>query len=199
MLGLDLIGTGVAAGGTVAGGILGAIERAKQRRILRQQEQQNQRWYNRRYNEVGTERADAKRALTAMRDAQAQRVADAAGRAAVMGTGAATVAQEKQAANQAIGNTVAGINAQAEQRKQAIENQYLQKQDQIQQQRAGLHAQAVQQIAGATGTASALGAQILAGAGHNSGTNKQAPATGDPITDPLHSQMTPAEWSNYYK
>ena len=197
---INFLGAGVAAAGQVAGGILGAIERAKQRRILRQQEQQNQRWYNRRYNEVGTERADARRALTAMKEAQERRAADAAGRAAVMGTGSAVVAQEKQAANQAIGNTAANINAQAEQRKQAIENQYMQRKDAIQQQRANLHAQQAQQIANAATQVSALGAKALDGLGGTStGATTQAAVTGDPITDPLHSQMTPAEWSNYYK
>lgn len=162
MLWNEIAGLGLSAGGAVAGGILGVIERAKQRKLLRQKEKENQRWYNRRYNEVGTERANAKKALTAMRDAQEQRVANARGRAAVMGGSSAAVAQEKQAANQALGNTVANINAQAEQQKDGIEKQYLAQQDAIQNARMNMSAQTNANIANAASQAVNAGMHMFA-------------------------------------
>lgn len=146
----SILGGGLQIGGAVVNGILGARSAAKQRKMLAQQKQDNENWYNRRYNEVGTERADAKAALTAMREAQAQRMANNAGMSAVMGTSSAQRAQEKQAANNAIGNTIQAINNASEARKASIENQYMttkstlsNKEMQMEQQRADNIANAV--------------------------------------------------------
>ena len=126
MLG-SILGGAMQIGGAVANGIFGARSAAKQRKMINEQRDRNRAWYDRRYNEVGTERADARAALTAMRDAQTQRMANAAGRSAVMGGSSNQAAMERQAANNAIGNTISGINAGAESRKAGIENQYMQR------------------------------------------------------------------------
>lgn len=120
-----LLGGALQVGGAIANGIFGARQARKQQRMLEEQRAKNERWFNRRYNEVGTERADARAALTAMRDAQQARIANQAGRSAVMGGSASAMAAEKQAANQAIGNTIANINANNESRKDSIEKQYM--------------------------------------------------------------------------
>lgn len=111
--------------GSIIGGIMGAKSASKQRKMLEAEKQKNDAWYNRRYNEVGTERADAQAALTAMRDAQRERSAAARGAAAVMGGSAESAAAEKEAQNKAMASTIATINAANEARKDAIENQYM--------------------------------------------------------------------------
>ena len=80
----SLIGGGLKIGGAIAGGISGAKSAAKQQRMLNQQKMQNQRWYDQRYNEDSTQRADAQAALTNMRNAMAERSQASAGAAAVM-------------------------------------------------------------------------------------------------------------------
>lgn len=111
--------------GSILGGIFGAASAKKQRKMLEDEEKKNQAWYNRRYNEVGVERADAQAALTAMRDAQKERSASTRGASAVMGASAEANAAEKAAQNQAMASAIATINAANESRKDAIENQYL--------------------------------------------------------------------------
>ena len=81
-----LIGAGVSLAGQGINAILGARQAARQQRELDKQERDNQAWYDRRYNEVGHERADAQRLLTKMAEAQRQRTLDAAGRSAVIGS-----------------------------------------------------------------------------------------------------------------
>jgi hypothetical protein len=111
--------------GSILGGIFGARSASKQRKMLENEKKKNEQWYNRRYNEVGTERADAQAALTAMRDAQKERSASARGAAAAMGGSAESVAAEKEAANKAMASTIATINGANESRKDSIENQYM--------------------------------------------------------------------------
>lgn len=115
-------------GGALYSGIKGArvfdAYKRQQENLLKDMRQKNDLWFNRRYNEVGTERADAQAALTAMRDAQAQRMANMAGRSAVMGSTNAMRAAEQNAQNQAIGKTIQGINVDSANRKTAIENSY---------------------------------------------------------------------------
>lgn len=150
-------------GGAVANGILGAKSAAKQRRMINEQRDKNQAWYDRRYNEVGTERADAKAALTAMRDAQTQRMANAAGRSAVMGGSSNQAAIEKQSANNAIGNTISGINAGAESRKAGIENQYMQQDNKFADALLKNEQQRQQNISGAVTTAGNAAAGMVKG------------------------------------
>ena len=126
------LGSILGLAGKVGGGLYSAIKGRKlfdaykrqQENLLKDMRQKNDLWYNRRYNELGTERADAQAALTAMRDAQAQRMANMAGRSAVMGGSTALRAAEQNAQNQAIGKVAQNINADSESRKETIENRY---------------------------------------------------------------------------
>ena len=111
--------------GSILGGIFGAKSAEKQRKMVEDEKKKNEQWYNRRYNEVGTERADAQAALTAMREAQAERTASAKGASAVMGGSAESVAAEKMAANKAMASAITTINAANEARKDQVENQYM--------------------------------------------------------------------------
>lgn len=160
---MGLISSIVGAGGAAIGaGItaLGGARAARQkRREIAKQERENNAWYDQRYNELGTERADAQAALSAMRAAQAQRMSAARGASAVMGASAGSVAAEKNAANQAMGQTIGQINANNENNKMAIENTYLQKKDDISNQRLNMYEQQSQNLAAAGSQLSSLGAK----------------------------------------
>lgn len=157
----SILGGAMQIGGAVANSILGARSAAKQRKMLEAQKQENTNWYNRRYNEVGTERADAKAALTAMRDAQEQRMANNAGRTAVMGASATQRAQEKQAANNAIGNTIQAINTANEARKSSIENQYMQTNRQLGNKEMELEQRRADNLASAVSNASSAASSMM--------------------------------------
>lgn len=86
---------------------------------------ENQDWYNRRYNEDYTQRADAQRLLTMTQDAMRRNNQASAGTAAVMGGTTESVAAAKAANNQVMADTVSQIAADAANQKNAIEQQYM--------------------------------------------------------------------------
>ena len=159
----SIIGAGTAAIGAGLSALGGARAARAKRRELAKRESENNAWYDQRYNELGTERADAQAALSAMRAAQAQRMQAARGAGAVMGASAGSVAAEKNAANMAMGQTIGQINAGAEAYKQGIENTYMQNKNDISNQRIRAHEAQAQNMAAAGGQLSSLGAGIVAG------------------------------------
>ena len=85
---------------------------------------ENQSWYDRRYNEDATQRADAQRILTLTNENIRQRNQNAAGAQAVMGGTDESVAAAKAANNQALAEAASQIAAAGERRKDQIEAQY---------------------------------------------------------------------------
>ena len=101
-----------------------AMKKAK--RNVEAQRQKNQDWYDRRYNEDATQRADAQRILTQTEESIKQRNKAAAGSAAVMGGTDESVAAAKEANNKALADATSQIAADAEARKDNIEATYMQ-------------------------------------------------------------------------
>ena len=140
MLG-NIIGAGLGAAGGIFGGISKNKMIKKQLQMLAERQRDNQDWYDRRYNEDATQRADAQRLLTLTEESIKKRNKAAAGTAAVMGGTDESVAAEKEANSKALADTTSQIAASAEQRKDAIEQQYLQKKDALDQAKAELEGQ----------------------------------------------------------
>ena len=111
-----------------AASIFGEISNAKgYKKIinnLNEQKEENQDWYDQRYNEDSTQRADAQALLTQTEESIRNRNKQAAGAAAVMGGTEESVAAAKAANNTALTDAVSQINAQASNRKDQIEQQY---------------------------------------------------------------------------
>ena len=84
MLG-TLIGAGLGLASSIAGGIANRKARQKQEQMIAQQQKENQAWYDRKYNEDPTKRADTVRLLTQMQEQIKNRNKAAKGRQAVMG------------------------------------------------------------------------------------------------------------------
>lgn len=168
MLG-SLIGAGLGVASSIFGGISARKARRKQERMLAQQEQENQAWYDRKYNEDPTKRADTVRLLTQMQEQIKNRNKAAKGRQAVMaGTEDSTTAV-KEANNKTLADTTSQIVAANESRKDAIEGQYQARKDAIQNKRMGLEAEkaagTASVAAGVAGTAANIAATIDGGLG----------------------------------
>ena len=157
----SLIGAGLGAAASIIGGIKARRAAAKANRMLDQQQKDNQAWYDRRYNEDATQRADAQRMLTMTMDRMRRRNQAAAGTAAVMGSSPEAVAVEKEANAQALADTASQIAAAGAARKDQVENQYLANKNALTQQQIAVKNQQAQNIAQATQGAS----QALMGAG----------------------------------
>lgn len=127
----SLVGAGLSAAGSIFGGISASKAMKKVKKNLQAQKQANQNWYDRRYNEDATQRADAQRILTKTEESILNRNRQAAGTQAVMGGTEEGVAVTKATNNQALADATSQIAANAEARKGQIEQTYLQRDAQI--------------------------------------------------------------------
>ncbi len=170
MLG-SLIGAGLGVASSIFGGISARKARRKQERMLAQQEQENQAWYDRKYNEDPTKRADTVRLLTQMQEQIKNRNKAAKGRQAVMGGTEDSTTAVKEANNKTLADTTSQIVAANEARKDAIEGQYQARKDAIQNKRMGLEAEKAADTAnvaaGVAGTAANIAATIDGGLGNS--------------------------------
>lgn len=153
---MGLIGSAIGAAGSIFGGISASKAMKRAKKNVEAQRQKNQDWYDRRYNEDATQRADAQRILTQTEESIKQRNKQAAGSAAVMGGTDESVAAAKAANNQALADATSQIAANAEARKDNIEatymandNAFVEQLNQLEQGKAQAIGQAVQSVANA--------------------------------------------------
>ena len=164
-----LIGAGLGLASSIAGGIANRNARRKQEQMLAQQQRENQAWYDRRYNEDPTKRADTVRLLTQMQEQIKNRNRAAKGRQAVMGGTEDSTTAVKEANNKTLADTTSQIVAANEARKDAIEQQYQRNKRSIQGQQMQMEAEksadTANVAAGVAGTAANIAATLDAGMG----------------------------------
>lgn len=155
---MGLIGAALGAAGSIFGGLSASKAMKNVKANIERQQRENQDWYDRRYNEDATQRADAQRILTMTEQSIKKRNKAAAGTAAVMGGTDESVAADKAANAQTMADATSQIAANADARKDAIENQYMSRKtelnnqlNQIEQGKAQAISQAVQGVASAAG------------------------------------------------
>lgn len=148
------IGGALGIGASIFGGISASKAMKNVKRNIEGQMKDNQNWYDRRYNEDATQRADAQRILTITNENIKQRNQQAAGAQAVMGGTEESVAAAKAANNQALADATSQIAVNGERRKDQIESQYMQtkadlndKLNNLEQAKAQAVSQAVQGVA----------------------------------------------------
>lgn len=115
------------AGASIWGGISASKAMKKVKANIEQQQRENQDWYDRRYNEDATQRADAQRILTMTQESIKNRNRQAAGTQAVMGGTEESVAAARAANNEALADATSQIAVNGEARKDSIEQQYMEK------------------------------------------------------------------------
>lgn len=146
------------AAGAIFGGLSASAAMRKMRKSIEAQRKKNQDWYDQRYNEDSTQRADAQRMLTMTEESIRQRNQQVAGAQAVTGGTDEALAASKEANNKALADAASQIAAAGDARKDQIESTYQQKDDQyaqqlqnLQQQKAAAISQAVQGVTSAAG------------------------------------------------
>lgn len=127
----SIAGGVLGAAGSIFGGISASKAMKRIKRNLEEQKRENQAWFDRRYNENATQRADAQQAISLMREEMKKRSQAAAGAQAVMGGTEESVAAAKAANNQALADATAQIAVNGERRKDAVEQQYQQRDAQL--------------------------------------------------------------------
>lgn len=153
----SLVGAGLSAAGSIFGGIKASEAMKKVQSNLKEQKQRNEDWYNQRSNEDATQRADAQAIITKTEEAINARNKSAAGAQAVMGGTEESVAAAKAANAQALADATSQIAAAGDRRKDAIEQQYQQRDAQLEDSLNNMEvnkAQAISQaVQGVTSTA----------------------------------------------
>ena len=144
---------------SIFGGSSAAAAAREREKVLQKMQKENQNWFDKRYNENATQRADAQRILQRTEDAIRKRNRAAAGREAVMGGPTEQTAREKERGNELMADAVGQIVDANEKRKDQIEQQYMNRKMGLQQQEAGIQqeraaatTQAIQGVLGAAGT-----------------------------------------------
>lgn len=159
----SIVGGALKIGSSIFGGISASKAAKRARARVEQQKRENEDWYNRRYNEDATQRADAQRLLTRTAEAIKERNKAAAGRSAVMGGDDASVAMEKERNAQALADATSNIVAMGEARKDNVEAQYLSRKDNLDNQLVNIENQKAQAIASAVGGAANAAGDIAGG------------------------------------
>ena len=180
-----LIGAGLGLASSIAGGIANRKARKKQEQMLAQQQRDNQAWYDRKYNEDPTKRADTVRLLTQMQEQIKNRNKAAKGRQAVMGGTEDSTTAVKEANNKTLADTTSQIVATNEARKDAIEQQYQQNERSIHGQQMQMEAEksadTANVVSGVAGTAANIASTLDSGGG--SKTPKRPDVTSPTDTD----------------
>lgn len=126
---MSIAGSAIGAGLKVGGGIFGGVSASKAMRkvidSIKKQQKENENWYNRRYYEDATQRADAQHILTQTQDSIRKSNQAAAASAAVAGGTDESMAAAREAGNRALADATSRIAVAGEARKDDIEQQYL--------------------------------------------------------------------------
>lgn len=157
----SILGSVGAVAGTAMNLFGGARAARRRDRELANRERENNAWFDQRYNENAMEGAEAQAALSALRQAQQQRMASARGASAVMGASAGSVAAEKNAANMGMAETLSQLSAQAQARKDAYEKSWLANKNALSDARLKGIEQDAQNIANAGSQLSKLGGGMI--------------------------------------
>ena len=164
-----LIGAGLGLASSIAGGVANRKARRKQEQMIAQQQKENQAWYDRTYNADPTKRADTVRLLTQMQEQIKNRNKAAKGRQAVMGGTEDSTTAVKEANNKTLADTTSQIVAANDARKDNIEQQYMNRKNQLQNQQMSIDAEkaadTANAVAGVAGTSANIAAAIDSGAG----------------------------------
>ena len=147
---MGFLGGAINLGLGAVGGIFGGIAESKAMKNIKNsinaQRSANKDWYDRRYNEDATQRAEAQAMLKKTEEAIKARNRAAAGVQAVMGGTEESTAAAKAANNQALAEATSTIAVNGERRKDAFEAQYQAKDEALQSQLNDLERQKAENV-----------------------------------------------------
>lgn len=148
-----IVGSAMAAGSAIYGGIKSAQANKTQRRQLAQRQRENQAWFDREYNVDPTQRASAQHLITQLNDNIRKRNQAAAGAEAVSGGTGEKAAAAREQNNEAIGRVASAINAQGDARRDHVEDVYFARKNNLSDAQNNLKAEKSENIARAVAAA----------------------------------------------
>lgn len=160
----SIIGAGAGLATSIFGGISASKQRKKIRKNIEEQRKKNDQWYDRRYNEDATQRADAQQILTNVNEHLKNRNKGLQGMQSVMGGTDEAMAVERGNNADAIAKATSTIAVNGDNRKDNIEGIYLNNDNAYTAQLNGYHQGTANAIAKQTGDAiNIIGSTDLSG------------------------------------
>ena len=153
----SIIGGVTSLGSAIYGAIKSSKANNEARKLIQQQRDDNERWYNIKKNTNYTQRADVQRAITKQRELLDEQLKSSNARSIVGGASDESAALAKDAANKSLAEATADIAAAGAQYQDQVEQQYRQQDAALNQQQV----QGLQQQGAAT--AAAAGQAVNAG------------------------------------
>lgn len=159
-----IIGAAAQIGSSIYGAVKSSQANKRAQAMIQNQRDENQKWYDQKIAEDYTQRSDVQNILRKQRDLLNEQYQRARATNIVAGGTDESLALQQQAANEAMGDTITDIAANASNYKDSIENQYRAQDAALNQQQIGVeqaNAQAIAQAAGQMG--SAVGGLVTGG------------------------------------
>ena len=157
-----IIGAAAQVGSSIYGAIKSSQANKRAEQLLRNQRDENQKWYETRMAQDYTRRADVQNVLRKQRELFNEQYQKARGASIVAGGTDESLALQQAQANKTMGDTMGDIAAQAEDYKEAVEQQYREADAQLDQKEIALEQQKAQNIANAAGQmGSAVGGLMM--------------------------------------
>ena len=163
-----MVGTIIGAAAQVGSSIYGAIKssqaskRAEQ--LIQNQRDENRKWYEEKMAEDYTRRADVQNLLRKQKELFNDQYKNARSTNVVAGGTDESLALQKAAANEAVGETMADVAAQATDYKESVEQQYRETDAALNQQQVAVEQNKAQQIANAAGQIGSAVGGLMTGA-----------------------------------
>lgn len=146
-----ILGTAAQIGSSIYGAIKSSEAGKKAEALIRNQRDENQRWYHTKRAEDYTKRSDIQNILRKQKEMFSENYDRIRGTNAVMGGTDEAVALQQEGANAAMAEAAADIAAQSSSYKEGIETQFRQQDAALNQQQVAVEQNKAQQIADAAG------------------------------------------------
>lgn len=172
-----IIGAAAQVGSSIYGAIKSSQANKRAEQLLQNQRDENQKWYDQKMNEDYTQRTDVQNILRKQRDLLQDQYQKARAANLVGGGSDESLALQKAAANEAMGETMASLASQASDYKDSIEEQYREKDDALDQQQIANERAKAQNIAAAAGQMGSAVSGLMSNLG--AGASKAAGAATD--------------------
>lgn len=159
----SIIGAAAQIGSSIYGAIKSSQANKRAEKLLQNQRDENQKWYDQKMAEDYTQRTDVQNILRKQRELLQEQYQRARATNVVAGGTDESIALQKAAANEAMGETMATIASQASDYKDSIEEQYRAKDDALNQQQIANEQNRANEIAKAAGQVGSAVSGLMTG------------------------------------
>lgn len=173
----SLIGAAAQVGSSIYGAIKSSQANKRAQQLIQNQRDENQKWYDQKMAEDYTQRTDVQNVLRKQRELLQEQYQRARATNLVAGGTDESLALQQAAANNAMGDTMADIAANAASYKEGVENQYRAQDAALNQQQVAVEQGKAQNIAAAAGQVGSAVSGLMTGASTEKNTSKATPLT----------------------